>query len=126
MLRHRAAIFLTGRDAAAVTDVGLDEVRAAALQEVAHLCEGIEPLARRDGNRGALVHLRESVKAVGRRRLLEEIRVKGLECVCNLYAGSNIEAAMAFNQQVNVISDRAAHSLNDLYRAAEVEFSIYI
>ena len=36
---------LDGRDAAAVADVGLDEVRAAALKEVAHLREGIEPLA---------------------------------------------------------------------------------
>ena len=92
-----------------MTDVGLDEVRAACTQELPVVPSAVQSLACRDRHSHPAFHLGKSFHVVRRDRLLEPQEVEVLKRMSDADGCGNVESPMPLDEEVDFLP----HALDD-------------
>ena len=101
--------FLELADAAAMGDVALDEIGTAHIEETRCLPTAVESFAGSDGHAAALLHFEQGIEVVRRHGFLEPEDIKRLERAGDAHGGGNVESAMTFDQQIDLVADSIFH-----------------
>ena len=101
--------FLELADATAVGDVALDEISTSHIEEARCLPTAVETLAGGDGHAAALLHFEQGIEVVRRHGFLEPEDVKRLECASDAHGGGDVETAMTFDEQIDLVADSIFH-----------------
>jgi hypothetical protein len=117
---HHAGDHAGGEQAAEVQRLGLQDIDAVVAEQFGELLLGGEALAGGDGDRAAPRDLDHRVDVGVRHRLLEPGRAELLHGFGQLDGGRNVEARVAFDQQVHGVAHRVAHGADDVHREVEL------